>query len=165
MLQQLHALESLRSETEWQRLWDQAVQLAESLQITITPVRLRRHRQIPSSLSHSVIDTTTGVRNQAANYRTSVYYTSLDTLLGELNNRFSETNLSLLRSLQSLVPTSNSFLQVSSLYFLFFITMTVTWMMSHQRLHCYKFLKKSISSLLYTPCLRSVFLIYCRPFK
>ena len=36
-------------------------------------------------------------------------------MLGELNNRFSETNLSLLQSLQSLVPTANSFLQISSL--------------------------------------------------
>uniref|UniRef100_A0A1X7SPT3 HAT C-terminal dimerisation domain-containing protein n=1 Tax=Amphimedon queenslandica TaxID=400682 RepID=A0A1X7SPT3_AMPQE len=47
--------------------------------------------------------------------RTSVYYAAIDNLLGELNNRFSETNLSLLKSLQSLVPSSTSFLQVSSL--------------------------------------------------
>ena len=36
-------------------------------------------------------------------------------MLGELNNRFSETNLSLLHSLQSLVRTATSFLQISSL--------------------------------------------------
>ena len=61
-----------------------------------------------------MVETTTGVRNNITEYRTSVYYASIDSMLGELN-RFSETNLSLLQSLQSLVPTANSFLQISSL--------------------------------------------------
>ena len=109
------SLESLQCESEWQRIWDSAVELADSQKITITPIRSRCQRQPPPSLSHSVVETTTGVRDNATEYRTSVYYPSIDTLLGELNSRFSETNLSLLKSLQSLVPTSTSFLQASSL--------------------------------------------------
>ena len=110
------SLETLRSETEWKSIWDSAVELAGHQEITITPIRSRRQRHPPSLLSHSVIDTTTGITpDPAMEYRTSVYYASIDTLLGELNRRFSETNLSLLKSLQSLVPTSASFLQVSSL--------------------------------------------------
>ena len=126
------ALESLRSETEWQRLWDQAVQLAESLQITITPVRLRRHRQIPSSLSHSVIDTTTGVRDQAAitvhqctTHHLILYWENSTGLARQTCPYYDHS--SLLFPLQTL-----SF--KSLLYFLFFITMTLTWMVLHQRL-------------------------------
>ena len=93
------------------------IMLADSQGIATIPIQSRRHqRQPPPSLSHSVIETTTGVRDNATDhYRTSVYYPSIDTMLGEMNSRFSETNLSLLKSLQSLVPTSTSFLQVSSL--------------------------------------------------
>ena len=109
------ALETLRTEAKWQVLWDTAVQLAESQEITITPIRPRRQRQSPASLSNSVVETTTGVRNNITENHTSVYYASIDSMLGELNNRFSETNLSLLHSLQSLVRTATSFLQISSL--------------------------------------------------
>ena len=108
-------METLRTEAKWQELWVTAVQLAESQEITITPIRPRRQRQSPASLSNSLVETTTGVRNNITEYRTSVYYASIDSMLGELNNRFSETNLSLLQSLQSLVPTATSFLQISSL--------------------------------------------------
>ena len=88
--------------------------MAGSQEITITPIRPRCQRHSPASLSNSVVETTTGVRNNITEYRTSVYYASIDSMLGELN-RFSETNLSLLQSLQSLVPTATSFLQISSL--------------------------------------------------
>ena len=46
-------------------------------------------------LLSSVIEATTGVRDNTTEYRTSVYYTTIDTQLEDLNNRFSETNLSL----------------------------------------------------------------------
>ena len=95
----------------WLRHW----QLAKSQEVTITPIRPRRKRQSPASLSTSVVETSTGVRNNITEYCTTVYHASIDSMLGELNNRFSETNLSLLQSLQSLVPTATSFLQISSL--------------------------------------------------
>lgn len=111
------SLETLRSETEWQQIWDSAFELAENQDVTISPLRIRsrRQRQPPTSLSDSVVGATIDARDNITEYRTSVYYAAIDNLLGEFNNRFSETNLSLLKSLQSLVPSSTSFLQVSSL--------------------------------------------------
>ena len=67
------ALETLRTEAKWQELWDTAVQLAESQEVTITPIQPRCQRQSPASLSNFVVETTTGVRNNITEYRTSVY--------------------------------------------------------------------------------------------
>ena len=49
-------------------------------------------------------------------YRTQVYFSTIDTLLGDLNRRFSELNLSILQSLQSLVPTSDNFFHLPTLH-------------------------------------------------
>ena len=48
-------------------------------------------------------------------YCTGVYYATIDVLLTELNDRFSELNLSLLRSLEALIPTSTQFLHVAAI--------------------------------------------------
>ena len=48
-------------------------------------------------------------------YQTGVYLATIDVLLTELNNRFSELNISLLHSLEALIPTSTVFLQNTSI--------------------------------------------------
>uniref|UniRef100_A0A1X7TPX0 Uncharacterized protein n=1 Tax=Amphimedon queenslandica TaxID=400682 RepID=A0A1X7TPX0_AMPQE len=108
-------LVNLRTESEWQLIWDTAVQLAESNDVTVSTISTSRQRRVPFLLSHSVIEETTGGRADINQYRTSVYYATIDSLLGELNSRFSETNISLLQSLHCLVPSSPSFLHVPSL--------------------------------------------------
>ena len=76
---------------------------------------LRRRRRLPTNLSDCVVEAHTGDNTSVHEYRTVLYYATIDTLLQDLNDRFSELNLSLLKSLQALVPNSGTFLKLSSL--------------------------------------------------
>uniref|UniRef100_A0A1X7UJX0 Uncharacterized protein n=1 Tax=Amphimedon queenslandica TaxID=400682 RepID=A0A1X7UJX0_AMPQE len=107
------SLMSMRSKSEWLTKWDSAAQLADSNNIPVTLPR-QSNRITPSSFSDFVIEGITGIRPDISEYRTSVYYSTID-VLGELNSRFTETNLSLLHSLQSLASSFPSFLHVPSL--------------------------------------------------
>ena len=57
--------------------------------------------------------TSTGAQCSLSEYRSLVYYSTIDTLVKEINQRFSELNLSLL---QALLPTSDKFLDVNTLH-------------------------------------------------
>ena len=48
-------------------------------------------------------------------YRVQVYYSTLDTVLDEMNSRFSDANLSLLSAMQALPPTLDTFMDVYTL--------------------------------------------------
>ena len=102
---------SLRTESEWQKIYDTAVEIAESNNISI-PLTQQRRRAPPASLSSIAIQETTGMRANIGEYRTSIFYATIDSLIGELNSRFSETNIAILQSLQSLIPSSSSFFHV-----------------------------------------------------
>lgn len=49
-------------------------------------------------------------------FRTSFFYPVIDSMLNELNRRFSNTNCELMRSIQSLSPQSDAFLKVSTVF-------------------------------------------------
>ena len=70
------------------------------------------HRMPQQLLNSFFVDSAivTGRETPVEAYRTHVYYASIDVLLQEIDNRFSELNLSLLASFEALVPTSNVFL-------------------------------------------------------
>ena len=106
-------LYNLRSESEWQKIWDEAVTLARAHEVEVVPIR--RRRRFPTYLANNVVEAHTGDSTSVDEYRTVVFYATIDTLLQDLNDRFSELNLSLLKSLQALVPNSNSFLNLSFL--------------------------------------------------
>ena len=110
-------LSTLRSDEEWKTLWEVAISLAEKCEITVSSPRVRRTRRPPRQLESFVVDTaiTTTREMACAEYRTGVYFSTIDVLLTELNDRFSELNISLLRSLEALIPTSAVFLQTISL--------------------------------------------------
>ena len=110
-------LNSLRSDKEWDAIWEVAVSLAEKCDISVSP-RTTHTRRPPRQLEESFIittDVTTYRDATCEQYRTGVYFTTIDVLLTELNDRFSELNISLLRSLEALIPTSTEFLQSSSI--------------------------------------------------
>uniref|UniRef100_A0A1X7V0P6 TTF-type domain-containing protein n=1 Tax=Amphimedon queenslandica TaxID=400682 RepID=A0A1X7V0P6_AMPQE len=109
-------LQNLRSEEKWLEIWKETVELGTKLNIAVSPIRCRRRQRLPSHLSNCTVEGPTGVTNTISEYRTLAYYATIDTLLDEMNKRFNELNLTLLQSLQALVPTSDNFLDLASLH-------------------------------------------------
>ena len=93
--------------------YGEAATLAQAHEVEVSP--LRRRRRLPTNLSDCVVEAHTGDNTSVHEYRTVLYYATIDTLLQDLNDRFSELNLSLLKSLEVLVPNSDTFLKLSSL--------------------------------------------------
>ena len=121
---------------------------------TPLPVRCRRRQRLPSHLSDSIVEAPTGVNTTITEYRTLVYYATIDTLLDEMNRRFNELNLTLLQSLQALVPNSDTFLDLASLCpFLSHYGVDKDGLASE--LLVASTLKRGLSSLHVTPCLFS----------
>ena len=110
-------LVNLRSEETWCDIWEEAVSLAETCGISVTPLRHRRSHRLPSHLNESFIDSSVGRSRDASieDYRTQVYFATLDVINEEMNDRFSELNLSLLKALEALIPNSDLFFDMSIL--------------------------------------------------
>ena len=110
-------IQSLRCEEEWKKLWDEAVSMATNYGVAVESMRPRRNRRLPERLEDAVLTAET-IGNRDApvqEYRVQVYYSTLDTILEEMNSRFSDTNLSLLCAMQALLPTSDKFMDVDTL--------------------------------------------------
>ena len=101
----------LRNETVWKNIWQESVKLAEKHDVDISPLRPRRTRRLPSQLSDSSVEGPPPVESTpVSEFRSQIFYATIDTLLEEMNQRFDELNLTLLKSMQALVPNSSSFL-------------------------------------------------------
>ena len=112
-------LSDLRSEEAWEKVWEKSLSLAEKFGIDDCPARPRRARRMPQRFDHAdvIVDAAVVTPGETAieDYRTHVYYATIDVLLEEMNNRFSELNLSLFTALDALLPTSTHFLDMSTL--------------------------------------------------
>ena len=112
-------IQDLRSETEWKKIWLEAVSIAGDCCIAVDPMRPRERQRLPDRFSDTVVTAvTTGSRCDPMvqdEYRTQVYYATLDVVVAEMNQRFSDLNLSLLGATESLLPTSETFLDVDTL--------------------------------------------------
>ena len=108
------ALSNLRRDDVWMIVWDKATSLARDNEISVTAFRPHRTRRIPKHLENSILDSTivTSSDTHVEEYRTQVYYSTIDVILEEMEGRFSELNLSLLTALEALVPTSDLFLDL-----------------------------------------------------
>uniref|UniRef100_A0A1X7U3V5 Uncharacterized protein n=1 Tax=Amphimedon queenslandica TaxID=400682 RepID=A0A1X7U3V5_AMPQE len=105
---------NLRSE-KWSKVWEKAVALAEKCDVPVAPLRIRRNCKLPRHLSEiSVVKSSVGksTNTPIKEYRTNIYYTTLDAMVYEMNTRFSELNLSLVRAMDALILNSNLFLNL-----------------------------------------------------
>ena len=57
-----------------------------------------------------------GESTPVSEFRSQIFYATIDTLLQEMNQRFNELNLTLFKSMQALVPNSSSFLHLDTLH-------------------------------------------------
>ena len=90
--------------------------MATKLNVAVSPIWCRRRQCLPSHISGSIVEGPTGDNTTISGYHTLVYYATIDTLLDEMNRRFNELNLTLLQSLQALVPATDTFLDLTSLH-------------------------------------------------
>ena len=90
-------LSESRSDTVWNRLWEEAMSLATEL-ISVSRERSCRVTNVPRRLDDCVLNTTTlGHKHNLATkeeYRRHVYYAVIDCVLEELKRRFNDTKIS-----------------------------------------------------------------------
>ena len=86
--------------------------------ISVTSPRSQCQRRPPSRLHDGIIMETTGVRSRILNgdnYKVTLYFPVLDTMILEFQNRFENKNLELMKGTQSCHPDSPHFLEISHL--------------------------------------------------
>ena len=106
-------LTELRSEEEFEKLWVKVTELTASCDIPLPEMRRKRHGKAPARLQDAVVMETMGQRqdlSEKKEFRTQVYYPVLDSIIGEMDRRFSGMNCGIMAGIQSLNPMSESFL-------------------------------------------------------
>ena len=82
------------------------------------PMRARRAIKPTSRFQNCSITTTIGQREEIDGknkYRISIRYPVIDSILLEMNDRFSKTNMEILRAISSLSANSSTFLEIEEL--------------------------------------------------
>ena len=115
MIQQL---KDLRNEQAFNRIYDQAKELCHANNIDLAEqYRCRRQTAIPNRFQDCIIDSTLGHRvemSSASDFMNRLYLPLIDCMLVELNDRFSCKTLSLLKSISTVYPESENFLNSDS---------------------------------------------------
>ena len=78
----------------------------------------RRRKTASTRFTNCFITSTIGQRENIDNkekYRISIFYPVIDSILLEMNDRFSKENVEILRSISSLTPDSSIFLETEAL--------------------------------------------------
>ena len=111
--------ESMRSDSHWNSLWQESVAFANHHGIEISQPRSRQ-RRTPAAMESYVLTTETVGNNtiselSSESYKVHVYFATIDVIFTEMKERFSNSNISLLKSVGSLNPKSENFLLLSCL--------------------------------------------------
>lgn len=94
----------LRCEAKFTELWDAVTDL------DVNSAPSKRQRTVNKNLHQYFVEETTGQKDNDKPELRRLYYSALDTLLGEINHRFGERNTQLAQSLIALNPESDQFL-------------------------------------------------------
>jgi len=84
---------------------------------SLSAMRPTRKRRLPSHLRDSCVIDTVGDRpdtHSKLGFKTNVYFQVLDRLLNELERRFASTNCDVLTGIQALIPSSQTFADITS---------------------------------------------------
>jgi hypothetical protein len=110
----IQQLKDLRNEQAFKQIHDQAKELCQANHIDLLEQhRCRRQIAIPTRFQDCVIDSTLGhrvVMSSASDFMDRLYLPLIDCMLVELNDRFSRKTLSLLKSISTVYPESENFL-------------------------------------------------------
>ncbi|CAF1374300.1 unnamed protein product [Didymodactylos carnosus] len=111
--------ENMRNEESFKLVYNDALKLARDNNINLEEIiRTLRQTTIPARFKDSIITSTIGKRDRAENeekFRQIIYYSALDCILIELNDRFSDENMQLSKSISALNPENQTFLNLDLL--------------------------------------------------
>ena len=116
----IETFESMKSDGQWDLLWQESVAFANHHGIEMSHPRSRRQRHTPAAMESYVLTTETVGNNtlpelSSENCKVHVYFATIDVIVSEMKERFSNINISLLKSVGSLNPKSKHFLSPSCL--------------------------------------------------
>ncbi|XP_056453653.1 zinc finger MYM-type protein 1-like isoform X2 [Gadus chalcogrammus] len=110
----LDTFQEYRTETFTDKLWHDIVETAKQCNIAVENVEKKRAHKVSTKLGGSYVTCTIGLRKGNADkdsFRQGLLYPILDTLVSEMERRFSKMNCSVMRGIQALNPKSSTFLQ------------------------------------------------------
>lgn len=107
-------LKEFRSDKAWNQVYRYAQSIAELHNIEVHSPRQLRQRKAPCRFVDSIILESTGAREPPSTsdeYKVALYYPVLDAFLAELERRFSNKNVEIMRAIQACHPKSEHFLE------------------------------------------------------
>ena len=113
-------LQGFRSQETWDHTYQYVLQVAAHLNISPNLPHSRQRRP-PKSLKNYVISESTGSRQDISacsiedGFKVSLFYPVLDTFISQIDQRFSNFNLDIMRSVQACSPQSDNFLHTNTL--------------------------------------------------
>ena len=112
-------LKTLRNDDTWDQTYKYIREVATIHNIEVQePRRHRRPHRVDDFISFECT-ASTGHReslNSSESLKTNIYFPVLDHILSEMDRRFTQTNLDLMKSLQACHPSSSNFLEPSQLH-------------------------------------------------
>ena len=112
-------ISELRNEKEFSMLFSEIGKFCIENEIDLEEkVRNRRSRTISTRFKDCLVTSTIGQcadMNNEDQYKTHIFYPIIDSILIEMNDRFSKTNIEILRGIAALLPDNQTFLDVEEL--------------------------------------------------
>ena len=114
-------LKTLRSDDTWSQTYKYITEVATLHNIEVQELTQSRRRRRPRMVDDFISfesTASTGHReslNSSESLKTNIYFPVLDHILSEIDRRFTQTNLDLMKSLQACHPLSSNFLEPSQL--------------------------------------------------
>lgn len=100
-------------EDNFNELWNTIIETCDNCNIS-TIFKLKRAPQTASRLHDSVVTSTLGQRTQVDSkdaFREKIFLPIIDSMIGEMEKRFSKSNCNIMKGIQALNPSSSNFLK------------------------------------------------------
>ena len=112
----IQQIKELRSEQSFQQIYDKTKEFCGENGIDfVRQYRLHRTTHIPARFEAFIIDSTIGQRevlSSSTDYMNRIYFPLIDCMLVELDDRFSSKTLSMMKSISTVYPESEHFLNI-----------------------------------------------------
>lgn len=115
MVESLHdTFQEYRTETLSDQLWHDIVETAKRCNIAVENSEKKRSQNVSSKLGGSPVTCTIGLHKGSDDkdkFRQKLYFPILDSIIGEMERRFSKPNCSIMQGIHTLNPKSSTSLQ------------------------------------------------------